>query len=250
MILRNILVINLVLFAFFCFSQQTNLTQENSNVLYTHESSVSIFAHTQGWGGGYKRSKNITGVTKRVIEINALKVKDPREIKVNNPGFGNSRGFYYGKLNAVGFLRGGFGIQRTLFGKEIKNAIEIRLMLMGGAVFGFSKPVYLQILKPTASPFEYITVEERYDPEKHFVQNIYGKAPFVKGINQTRVHPGAFGKIALSFDYSSNNQSIKSLETGLVLDYLPQPISMMAYQNSKMLFLNLFIAINLGKKWY
>ena len=241
----------IVLSSFFSFSQQTISNQDNdAELLLTRESSFSVFIHTQGWGGGYRSGKQITGALKRVIEINALKVKDPREIKVNNPGFGNSKGYYYGKLNAVGFLRGAFGLQRVLYRKEVKSAIEIRMTLVGGPVFGFAKPIYLEILKPTALPYEFITVEERYNPEKHYVQNIYGKAPFVRGINQMKVHPGVFCKFSLSFDYASVSESIKSLETGVMLDYFPQAIPMMAYQKSNALFVNLFVAYNFGKKRY
>lgn len=207
-------------------------------------------AHTQGWGIGYRRGKHLTGTLRRVIEIEGLKVRDPKEVKTTNPGFNNSKGFYYGKLNSVGFLRGGFGIQKTIYRKEIKNAIEVRYHLMGGPVLGFAKPIYLEILKPTSSPYEYLTIEEKYDPEKHFIQNIYGKAPFSRGLEQTKIHPGLFVKAAMSFDYGSRNEAVKALETGIVADFFPGPIPIMAFHKSKNIFVNLYIAFNFGKRWY
>ena len=79
-----------VLFVFlgsFCFSQSTSQAIANGqdpNVLYRNEMSFGIFAHSRGFGLNFMRAKHVTGTRKRLLEIEALNMKHPKEIKVSN----------------------------------------------------------------------------------------------------------------------------------------------------------------------
>ncbi len=244
---------------------------QTAQLLYRKESTFGIVAHTTGWGFNYRNGKHLTGDNKRVYELEFLKVRSPKEVKVDNPSVDNPKGFYYGKLNSVFFLRGGIGFQHVIYGKdnyanaesnkgtqgegdmlsgvnseESSKVIEIRYLIFGGASLAFAKPIYLDIINTSLNT----VTTERYDPEKHPLSYIYGKAPFSRGIEQTKIHPGLYAKMGLSFEFSPYSDGVKTLETGIVLDYFATPIPMMAYNKPLPLFLNLYLSINFGKKWF
>jgi hypothetical protein len=79
---------------------------------------------------------------------------------------------------------------------------------------------------------------------------IYGKAPFFKGMDQTKIHPGGYAKVALSFEYADRYNSIKAIETGVVLDVYPQVLPMMAYNKNQQIFASLYLKILWGRKWF
>ena len=221
---------------------------EDLNVLYRNESSFGIYAHTAGGIGlAYRRGKHITAKRKRMFEVETQNFKHPKEIKSVNSYFENSKGFIYGKLNSFLVIRPGVGYQNVLYQKSDKKSVEIRYSYFVGASLGFAKPVYLEIIR---DPREGIVSTEKYNPEEHSIDVIYGKAPFFKGIEKTKIHPGGYAKIALSFEYADRYNSIKAIETGAVLDVYATPLPMMAYVPKQQVFVSLYLKIIWGKKWF
>jgi hypothetical protein len=221
---------------------------EDVNVLYRNESTFGLYVHSAGGLGlTYRRGQHVTAQRKRMLEVEVQNFKHPKEVKTVNSFFENSKGFNYGKLNSIFLLRPGVGHQNVIYQKNDKKNVEIRYSYFLGATIAFAKPVYLEIIR---NPQEGVVSTERYDPEVHSIDVIYGKAPFFKGIEKTKIYPGGYAKLALSFEYADRYNSIKAVETGLVFDIYPQALPMMAYTKKQQVFASLFLKIIWGKKWF
>lgn len=224
---------------------------EDLNVLYRNESSFGVYIHTAGGIGlAYRRGFHVTAKRKRQYEIEVQNFKHPKEIKSINPYFENAKGFVYGKLNSLLILRPGLGIQNTLYQKSDKRSVEIRYSYFLGATLTFAKPVYLEIKKISIGNPDNPPTTERYDPNIHSIDEIYGKAPFFRGIEKTKIYPGGYAKLALSFEYADRYNGLKAVETGAVVDIYPRVIPIMAFNKNQQVFISLYLKFIWGKKWF
>lgn len=226
---------------------------EDLNVLYRNESTFGLFVHSNGgFGLAYRRGKHISAKRNRMYELEAQNFKHPKEVKSINSYYDNSKGFIYGKLNSILVIRPGAGYQNILYQKSDKKSVEIRFSYFLGATLTFAKPVYLEIIRETAiNGFPATIVStERYDPDRHFTNNIYGKASFVRGIDKTSIYPGGYAKLALSFEYADRYNKIKAIETGVVADVYPKAIPIMAFNKKQEVYLSLYLKLVWGKKWF
>jgi hypothetical protein len=251
------LILLLVCCFSFCLKAQQNASPSNDEtaILYRNEASGGIQLHSNGLGIQFRRGWHHTGFVKHMMEFELVSMRHPKQYKSPNPYYPDSKPFYFGKLNYVYFLRGGLGRQHVLYSKGERSGVEVRYNYYGGAVLGITKPVYLDILIDdpfdTLSQYKYIETR-RYDPndpDQQAIENIYGPGPYFKGFSELKAHPGLYGKFSLSFEYNSIQQKITSLEAGVVADYFPSAIPIMAYNEPQHLFVNFFIALSWGSKW-
>jgi hypothetical protein len=245
----------LILFIFLLFSSgihaQEEMTVDTSrNIILLKETSAGITLHTQGWGLKFNKGYHKTAFRKRMITIEFLEMQSQKQIRTINPYFTNSKSYVYGKLNSVFILRGSYGIHKQLNRKPYWGGIELRFFYMGGLDLAIAKPVYLYILKPI-SPlgYEYSITEERYNPDEHFVDNIFGRASFTKGFDELSIYPGIHTKIGLDFDYGVYNSKVKSLEVGVILDVFARPVPIMAFNDPNYYFLTFYFSFNFGKRY-
>jgi hypothetical protein len=232
-----------------------SVSNEESNILFRNEASGGIQLHSNGLGVQFRRGWHHTGFIKHMFELELVSMRHPKQFKSPNPYYPDSKPYYFGKLNYAYFLRGGLGRQHILFSKAERSGVEVRYNYFGGAVLGITKPVYLDVLVDdpfdTLSQFKYIETR-RYDPndpDQQAIENIYGPGPYFKGFGELGVRPGLYGKFSLSFEYSSIQQKITALEAGVVMDYFPSSIPIMAFNDPQHLFVNFFIALSWGSKW-
>jgi len=220
------------------------------NVLLTRERTYNVFAHTSGFGGGYRLGKNINGYSKKFLELEFLTMRHSKEIRTVNPYFDNARSYVYGKQFSMASFRGNYGLQNIIYSKPDWGGVEVRLIFAGGASLAVLKPVYLYIIH-TDSVFlnSYYLEEERFDPDKHFMDNIYGRAPFLQGFGKLRISPGLHAKGAVSFEYGKRDERVSALEVGTHIDFFPIPLKLMAFSKEKPLFLNFYIALHFGKRY-
>lgn len=221
---------------------------EDVNVLYRHEASFGLFMHSAGgFGIAYRRGEHVTAKRKRMFEIEISNFKHPKEVKSVNSYYANSKGFIYGKLNTVLVVRPGVGFQNVLFQKTDKKSVEIRYSYFIGPTLALAKPVYLEIKKGTSSS---MPSTERYDPEIHKQEDIYGKAPFFKGIDKGKIYPAGYAKFALSFEYADRYNALKAIETGAVVDVYPKALPIIAFNKKQQVFVSLYLKMIWGKKWF
>ena len=240
----------LFLSSFAAFAQfDAEMDTVGDNLLFRKELSASAIIHNNGWGIEFRAGKNRSIFNKLMFEANLIEMKDSKEIKSINPFFTNTRSYFYGKLNAVYMLRTGVGQQRMLNRKPYYGGVELRLFYSGGLSTAFAKPVYLNIIELEEGSYRYITITERYNPEDHFPDNIYGRASFFKGFNQLAVYPGIYAKAGLSVDFGTLNQRPKIIEAGVAFDLFPKGIPMMAFKDPDQFFMTLYLSFGIGKRY-
>ncbi|HTL80371.1 MAG TPA: hypothetical protein VL651_01630 [Bacteroidia bacterium] len=247
-----------VLLSCTAFSQvvtETVKTNENTyddvKLLYRNEATFGFLVHTNGLGLNYRRGWHVTAASRRVLEIEGVSFRHPKETKVVNQYVDNPKGYFYGKLNSVFILRAAFGYQNTIFSKPEKNGVEVRYVTMLGFSLGLAKPVYLDIIESNPSPHgDPLIVTERYDPTKHFQDNIYGRGPFLRGIGETTIYPGMYAKFGLNFEHGPLDDDIRFIETGIILDGYLKGIPMMANDHPNQFLLSLYLNFSFGSRWY
>jgi hypothetical protein len=221
----------------------------DNKILFRKEWSCYLLAHTGGWGFGYRNGKHKTYLRKRMWEAEFVTMKHPKEKKVVSY-YENNRSFVYGKLNSFYIFRGAYGVQKVLNGKPYWGGVELRWFMYGGLSLGITKPVYLYIVRRNEETGLDEVVAERFDPQQHDIQMIYGRGPFFKGFDHLGFYPGAYAKTGLNFEYGAYDELLKSIECGAVLDFYPLPVPMMAFNNKESFFLSLYLSVHLGKRKY
>ena len=224
------------------------------NILYRKEASGGVFLHSNGLGVSFKSGRQVTTNKKRIISIDLVSLKHPKEYKVTNPNLiENSKPFVFGKLNYVYILRAGWGYQNILFAKAEKGGVEVRYNYYGGLSLGFAKPMYLDVIIDSASSDRFIVYDtKRYDPtspEQQEVTDFVGRGPFFTGFGEIRIYPGMHAKTSLSFEYSGWQRKIAALEAGITVDYFPKAIPIMAFNKNQNVYFNFFISLMWGAKY-
>lgn len=246
--MKRCFFILIILFFLKSVFSQVPLPYDDKGVLYKYEKSVGAMIHSDGWGLNIRRGKHITGTTKRMFELEVVSMKHPKEIKSVNPLFNDAKSYFYGKMNTFTIVRYGIGLQHILFDKGEKSGVQVRYSLYGGVAPGITKPVYLFIVYSNP-PYKPDLQIEKYDPQVHYLDNIWGRAPFTYGLNQLSLHPGIYGKFGLSFDYARKQEDLSSLETGLIVDAYPYAIPIMAYAKNKSVFISLYLSAHFGMRF-
>ena len=71
----------------------------------------------------------------------------------------------------------------------------------------------------------------------------------LKGVGETKLLPGAFARLSVHFDWCAFDEFIKSIDAGVMLDVFPKKVPIMVNQENKPYFLNLYLNLQLGKRW-
>lgn len=233
------------------YSQSTTQSIENGNdpnVLYRNEISFGVFAHSRGIGINYMRGFHVTGTRKRLVEVEMLNLKHPKEIKVSNQT-DNSKKFVYGKLNNILLFRVGVGYQTTLFKRADRKSVEIRSSYFLGGNISFAKPNYILVYRQNILGTKY-QESVRYNPNVHTIDSISGKGPLLDGVSEMKIYPGLYAKLNLSFEYAPYSYKIKAIETGVIFDYYPKALPIMARNPAENYLITLYVSFVFGKKWF
>jgi len=240
---------------FFCFLSNPSLigqkpAKEEIPILFRSEKTWGILAHTQGLGINYRIGQYTTAASKYLLHIEGVSMKHPKEIKTVNPYFEDAKSFKFGKLNSAAILRLGLEKQKTLNFKPLMGGVEVRYLYTIGINTAILKPIYLSILYPTDIPYKYIPIDEKFDPDKHNSDLIYGRASFFKGFNGLRFYPGAFLKFGFGFDYGAQNDLVRALDLGIIIDGYLQRVPIMAFETNNNYFITLYVSLHFGKRAY
>ena len=247
--IRSLLIILLISATSFSMSAQApSSTNGNGTVIYKKHITGGLVIHSEGWGGIFKIGQHVTTKKYREWTFSAVNMRHPKEFKTFNPYYEDSKGYVFGKENSFFVLRPTWGIRRILFDKTRIRGVEVGYAIAIGPSIGIAKPVYLEIGHPTI-PYEYITVE-RYDADEHFTDNIFGKAPGTRGLDEMKFHIGVHSRFGLNFEYSGEKDGIKALEAGVAVDAYPNKIPIMAIVDNKQIFLSFYLNLTLGKKYF
>lgn len=219
---------------------------ENTTV-YQYEYKLGAQLNSFGWAihgklGQYQGAKN-----RAQLGFTFAVLKHPKEIKSFNPYYEDAKGYFYGKLNSVMLLKPVVGIERLLSEKYRESGVQISYSAHVGPSFGLVKPVYLEIGLPKF-PYEYIEVQ-RYNPNEHSIDDIYGRASFVHGFDKLKLAYGIHATAGINFEYSDASDGIKGLSVGVMVDAFTKKIPIMAFSDNKQIFAGFYIALFYGRKY-
>jgi hypothetical protein len=233
----------IVLFGTITLYSQGELDKQQK-VFFRNERSFGILLNTDGIGVSYREAKRIDYRNKTLIEFDAGTLKNSKEYKQASQ-WSQGGSYIYGKLNSTFFLRAGIGHQHELFKKADLGGIAVRYFYSAGPAFAIYKPIYYKVLY-AISALEYEVKEERFDPSMAIPQDIFGKASFTKGLNETKIMPGLYAKAGFNFEYSKKDKIIHAIEIGGQINAFPKKIPIMAISDNKSIFFSLFVSYRFG----
>jgi hypothetical protein len=222
-----------------------------NQILYNKQRAFGVVAHNLGLGMNYRFGKRITYFKSRVWEIEFVSMRSYKQIKLINPYFANSRRYVEGKLNDLFFLRGGILWKKLLNRKPYWGGVELRFIYGGGFSLGLAKPYYYYVIYFRENPGGGWIPEirtERYD-ENSPKDDVYGRAPFTKGLNEISLHPGLFGKAGLNFEFGKRNTRITAVEVGGIMDVIPDGVGIMANAPNQILYPSIYLSFSFGKRY-
>ena len=232
----------------FSFSQDSTGLAIQRNI-YRKSWNLGIMIHTRGVGATFRKEKFKTALKKNFWTLEAYNIKHAKEQKTYGANGDDSKSFVYGKMNHLYVLKGGIGRQKTLFEKEVVRGVQISTIYNIDASLGFLKPVYLEVYQRQADN-QVILVTERYDPDKHTLNQIAGKASWAQGLDETRIVPGLSAKFGLNFEFAPKDEKIKAIELGVNVDGFFGNMEIMARQPEQYVFTNLYLNFQFGRKRY
>lgn len=218
---------------------------EQQKVFFRNERSFAFLLNSDGMGISYREAKRVDFLNKRFFEIEAGTLRHPREYRMSNPLYQTPGTFVFGKLNSTIYLRGSYGQQREIFKKADLGGVAIRYFYEGGPVFALYKPIYYKILYPVGT-YEFEVKVEKINVKTHQPYDIYSKAPFTKGLSETKILPGLFAKGGFNFEYSKEDKVIHAVEIGAQINAFPKKIPIMATTDNKSIFFSLFVSYRFG----
>jgi hypothetical protein len=217
---------------------------DQQKVFFRNERSFAILLNTDGIGLSYRGAKRIDYLNKSLLEIEAGTFKHPKEYK--QPNMYNQGGsFIFGKLNSTIYIRGGIGHQHEIFKKADLGGIAIRYFYSAGPIIALYKPIYYKVLYPVSNK-EFDIKIEKFTVSVVQPQDIYSKAPFTKGLDETKILPGLFAKGGFNFEYSKEDKIIHAIEIGAQIAAFPRKIPIMASSDNKTIFFSLFVSYRFG----
>ncbi len=243
--MRKLLITAVIFFlGIVSLDAQGDLDQQQK-VFFRNERSFAFLLNSDGIGISFREAKRIDYLNKRLFEIDAGTLKHPKENKTSNPYVTGTGSFVFGKLNSTFFLRAGIGHQHEIFKKADLGGIAIRYFYSAGPVLGIYKPIYYKVLYPI-SLTEFEIREEKFSSSIALPQDIYSRASFTKGLNETKVLPGLYGKFGFNFEYSKEDKVIHAIEVGAQVNAFPKKIPIMASEDNKAVFFSFFVSYRFG----
>jgi hypothetical protein len=241
---RLLIIAGFLLYGALLLNAQGDL-DEQQKVFFRNERSYAFLLNSDGIGFSYREARRINFLNKRLLEFDIGTLKHPKEYKISNPWTTGTGSFVFGKLNSVIFLRGGIGHQHEIFKKADLGGVAIRYFYSGGPVVALYKPIYYRVLYPV-SLNEFELKDEKFEVSIHQPTDIYSKAPFTKGLNETKALPGLYGKAGFNFEYSKEDKVIHAVEIGAQVNAFPKVIPIMSSPDNKAIFFSLFVSYRFG----
>ena len=199
-----------------------------TDLVLTDAARFHVTLHTRGAGFGFQRGKFDGAFVERGWQGELVFVRHPKEEKTRNPIYEDGLPYVYGKVNAHHAAR----VQRyraeILAEKYRQNGVTVAKTSHYGVVLGVSKPIFLEIGYPEI-PFSSVEVEQ-YDPEIHFSDRIYGRAPWVNGLESLGFNPGITWGQGLSFEFNDERTVTRNLDVGVNADIYVFPVEILAQE--------------------
>ncbi|MEM9921725.1 MAG: hypothetical protein AAF990_26720 [Bacteroidota bacterium] len=259
-----------LIFVLFIFSaaygqntiQPRSMNFENKGLVFNKELAVDLRIHTnRGLALAVNVGQIKTYYKTRYYHFEIGELRHPKEQRqsFDYPSWGGgktSRSFILGKINNLYAIRAGIGEKRYFSEKAKRKGLAIGVNYEGGFTLGLLKPYYLEIIRSVEPGSPRYLVSEKYNEENRNIfldeNRIYGSSGFTKGLSELGIRPGAHFKASIHFDWGAFDEFVKAIEAGIMGDIFLQKVPIMADVDgaeNRPFFINLFISLQLGKRW-
>jgi hypothetical protein len=228
------------------------------------ELSIGLRFNTGGWSiyadKGYVRSEETKLKDQfynlRIFQAEFSEHKHPSEKKMaylDETTGEKSKSFIYGKINNFYSLKLGYGFRKMIAGKPEPGSVSIHWMGVGGLAIGFEKPYYINayVDKDKTGTYNEENIKYTDETKESFLNEYYiiGGGGFAQGLGEIKFVPGLQAKTGLHFDFAANKKTVLAIETGVSAEVYSRKVQLMARQEGKPYFVNLFASIQFGKRW-
>ena len=240
--------------------QSSQFVDDQKGVIYNKELAFDLRLHTNGWALSTNIGTIKTYYLTKYFHFEIGEIKHPKEQRhsFDYPSNGRtSRSFIYGKQNNFLVIRAGRGAKRYFSEKAKRKGIAVGIAYQAGLALGILKPYYLDFWRTVDNdPTNIYFVSEKYtgDNEDSFldINRIYGSSGFAKGLNEISITPGIQGKFGVHFAWGAFDEFVKAFEAGVMVDVFFKKIPIMVdvtYAENRPFFINLYLSLQLGKRW-
>lgn len=169
-----------------------------------------------------------------------------------------SRAYVFGKENQLYALRVGFGQRKYLSEKARQRGVAVGYSYEFGPTLGILKPYYLEVdAGEPGSPGTIIDIRHNGTNTAQFLNQdrIFGASAWTLGLDEIQLRPGIHAKFATHFGFGAFDEMAKSLEAGIMADFLLGNTDIMIESDltpgisNSPLYLNLYLTFQLGKRW-
>tara|TARA_X000001036_G_scaffold417866_1_gene436200 strand:- start:15 stop:725 length:711 start_codon:yes stop_codon:yes gene_type:complete len=172
--------------------------------------------------------------------IELVNVAHPSEQKYTSSQNGST--FIWGKQNRLLAIRGQYGRDKIIYGKESPKGVQINANIAIGPTIGIVIPYYV-----LTSGGEYVI----YDPRKYTnLQSIQGSGKFLQGLGEAKIIPGINTKAALNFEFGSFMRNAIGIEFGLMAEGYVKQIVIVPTKTNKAFYTSAFFTFFWGKRIY
>ena len=243
-----------------------NIYDESKGIIYEREFTVDVkLLQTDGFSVGINIGQLKTYYLTRYFNFEFGELRHQKRFRQSfdfqQQASRISKAFVYGKQNNLYVLRGGFGEKRYLSEKAKRRGVAVGISYEGGLSLGILKPYYLELIRTTepGSAQDFTIRSEKFSEQNANtfleISRIYGSSGFTEGLGEISAIPGAHGRFAIHFDWGAFDEFVKAVEAGVMVDVFLKEMPIMVespqVQNSenRSLFINLYINLQLGKRW-
>jgi len=222
---------------------------DGQKILIRNERSLAFSINSNGFGGNFRYGHRTSGFKKNLYQIDFCYIKHPKELKTTSPYVYSNKSFVYGKLNSFYSLRFTFGRQNEIYSKYDKGGVAINYFFQGGPVIGILKPRYFEVsYEPGKTEIEDFSTFYSKNQNYH-IGFIMGYAPYLEGIENTKIKPGITASAGFNFEFSLNDKHLNAIESGISCDLYPDDIPLMFNEENdhSQLFLSLYLSYRFGK---
>lgn len=240
-----------------CLPALAQEDETSTDYNFKKEVSFDLRMHTNGLAFGM--NYGIIKSPKRSImfQFGIASIKHPREYKKSVEAFPgplsrSPKAYIFGKQNYF------YGFHFTAGGKHYfsegtsRRGVSVGFNYLIGPSLGITKPYQLDLIRFSDDLNSFEIVSESYSEANEDVflnrGTIYGASGFTSGFNGVEVFPGAHAKFGLHFDWGVNDEFIKAIEFGVMVDAYTSKIPILVADDNKLLFMNLYLTLQLGKR--
>ena len=153
-------------------------------------------------------------------------------------------------------IRAGYGQKRYFSEKAKVKGLAVGMTWELGPTLGLLKPYYLDLGFRTDNGTNFVFRPERFSEENRDVfldrSRIGGSVGLGRGLGELAIRPGFHAQASAHFDWGAFDEFVKAVEAGFMVDaFLGSTDILVDLEGveNRPFFFNVFVNLQLGKRW-